>query len=314
VIYKLPEEEIAIGKRLRAFREDLKIPRTVFALDIGLTSERLASYEAGRARLPWNVFILISKKHRLNPFWLIRAEGGPLFPCECDYSKYVQQAPSRAAFSHVLRDVLEKGFDSGAYQLQEAVSGLHLRLKSLARLLADRKSNPLAAEILGDWPTQTKLAEIRRNMPLLISELLRQIVVFSECEFEQAGVAIELFDGVQVPCAADEKKKLTDSSLKGILRGVKSPLQVLLARVARATAAQRGKQAALAAFLKVSPSRVSEWVRGVKEPGGDYALRLLSWVTAEEAQQKTPGGAENAAKGKTRLPKENHEKPGRIKP
>jgi transcriptional regulator with XRE-family HTH domain len=93
---------------------------------------------------------------------------------------------------------------------------------------------------------------------------------------------------------------------------VKSPLQVLLARVAQATD-ERGKQASLASFLKVSPARVSEWVRGVKEPGGEYTLRLLEWVTAEEAQQKSLGGAENAAKGKTRLSKEHHEKSGPIK-
>ncbi len=305
MIYKLPEQEIKIGQRLRFFRESRKIPRTAFALEIGLSSERLASYEGGRARLPWSVFEVISKKFRLNAFWLARAEGAPEFPVECDFSKYFGELPTRLAFSYVLRDVIEKNVNSGTYELIQLVSALHSRLKNLARVLADRKANPLAEKIIGDWAMQKQVAEIRLNMPLLIDELLRCVIPLRERELEESGVVIERFAVVR---ETDAKKELTDSSRKGIVPGVKSPLKVLLARVAQATAAQRGNQAALAAFLKVSPARVSEWVRGVKEPGGDYALRLLEWVAAEEAQQNTPGGAASIAKGKTRLPKEHHEK------
>jgi transcriptional regulator with XRE-family HTH domain len=67
---ELSETEKNIGKRLREFRESLKIPRTAFALVLGISSERLASYEAGRVPLRWDVFSAISKHFFLNPFWL----------------------------------------------------------------------------------------------------------------------------------------------------------------------------------------------------------------------------------------------------
>ena len=43
---------IVIGSRLRAFREKRQIPRSGFAVKIGFGSERIASYESGRAPLP----------------------------------------------------------------------------------------------------------------------------------------------------------------------------------------------------------------------------------------------------------------------
>ena len=51
----------AIGKRLRQFRESLKIARTRFAITIGLSSESMSSYESGRVPLPYEVFVKIAK-------------------------------------------------------------------------------------------------------------------------------------------------------------------------------------------------------------------------------------------------------------
>jgi hypothetical protein len=96
------------------------------------------------------------------------------------------------------------------------------------------------------------------------------------------------------------KKKLTKDSEISSFDGVKSPMKVLLNRLAKATQA-RGKKAALAKLLKISASNVSDWLDGKYEPSGEVTLRLLDWVTAEEAnQQKTPGSATNTDRSKTR--------------
>ena len=39
-----------------------------------------------------------------------------------------------------------------------------------------------------------------------------------------------------------------------------------------------GAKAELARALKVAPARISEWLSGEKEPGGDYTIKLLNWV------------------------------------
>jgi len=41
-------DNISVGQRLRAFREERLIIQTKFALALGMSRERLASYEAGR--------------------------------------------------------------------------------------------------------------------------------------------------------------------------------------------------------------------------------------------------------------------------
>ena len=45
---------------------------------------------------------------------------------------------------------------------------------------------------------------------------------------------------------------------------------------------QRGQKAELAHFLSVHQARISEWLSGKKEPGGETTLRLLNWVERKE--------------------------------
>ena len=59
-----------------------------------------------------------------------------------------------------------------------------------------------------------------------------------------------------------------------------SEIKKLMARVKR-KAERPGAKAELARALGVKPPRISEWLSGSKEPGGEYALRLLKWVGQE---------------------------------
>jgi len=87
---------------------------------------------------------------------------------------------------------------------------------------------------------------------------------------------------------------------------VKSEMEKLLSDVRGMTTA-KGRKAKLARDLGVSLSRISEWLSGKYEPGGEVTLRLLQWVLAEEAQQKRPG-AQTSPGVKTRLKEPNEEK------
>jgi transcriptional regulator with XRE-family HTH domain len=87
------EPDVEIGRRLREFREALRISRTSFALEIGIGSERLASYESGRAPLKYEVFSSISKHYFINPIWLGIGQG----------EKSLQIPFEDSSFSPVLR-------------------------------------------------------------------------------------------------------------------------------------------------------------------------------------------------------------------
>ena len=73
------------------------------------------------------------------------------------------------------------------------------------------------------------------------------------------------------------KTFLTSNSLKSNNADVKTEIQKLIERVKR-KASKPGAKADLARTLHVAPARISEWLNGDKEPGGDYTLKLLNWV------------------------------------
>jgi DNA-binding transcriptional regulator YiaG len=84
-------------------------------------------------------------------------------------------------------------------------------------------------------------------------------------------------------------------------------LPALIDRLRKVTKGH-GKKSALARTLGVPPQRVREWLAEEVAPGGETTLRLLEWVTAEEAKQNTLAGASNTHKGEqTRQRKSNHE-------
>jgi transcriptional regulator with XRE-family HTH domain len=67
---KSSDREKQICERLRQFRESLQIPRTRFALSIGVTDAALAGYELGRARVRYETFGAVQKRFSVNPVWL----------------------------------------------------------------------------------------------------------------------------------------------------------------------------------------------------------------------------------------------------
>ena len=66
--------------------------------------------------------------------------------------------------------------------------------------------------------------------------------------------------------------------------GVRPLLPGLLERLKSATK-ERGKKTALAKFLGVPLSNVSQYLAGDREPGGETTLKMLYWVEHPECQQ-----------------------------
>jgi transcriptional regulator with XRE-family HTH domain len=74
---------------------------------------------------------------------------------------------------------------------------------------------------------------------------------------------------------------LTDVSESVNIESVKAQLPSLLQRIKVATK-ERGQKSALADFLGVPLARVSQWLSGDREPGGETTLRMLNWVEHQE--------------------------------
>jgi transcriptional regulator with XRE-family HTH domain len=105
------------------------------------------------------------------------------------------------------------------------------------------------------------------------------------------------------------KQVLTDVVPKDNIQTMQDEMQTFRARLTKATAA-RNQKAALAKWLGVSMSSVSNWLAGRKEPSGETTLRLLHWVEQQERQQnKSPSSAETLPEPKTQSKVSNEKKP-----
>ena len=108
----LSQTEKEIGARLREWRETLLLPRTKVARKINIGSERLASYESGRAPLRFGVFLALWKKFKLNPEWLAMGR----LPREMSFTGFDSVIPiasidSTARFSEVFETHLRPVFE-----------------------------------------------------------------------------------------------------------------------------------------------------------------------------------------------------------
>jgi len=286
---KRSEQELEIGRRLRVFREHLKISRTAFALAIGIGSERLASYESGRAPLRYEVFSAVTKKFFLLPYWLGTGTTSPLGNEAFDDSEFVDKIHPKDLFSAVFDAVLRHPLSDQKYQATIQGRRAAWKIREISDFLDSIPLETKRAPWFGDVLDALGAA----------NEALGEKIADELSDRRGPAQLIAKFRAAANCSPSQDKNPLTEHSESSNVGGMKSPMKILLGRLALVTEA-RGKKAALAKFLKVDPPRVSDWLRGNYEPSGEVTLRLLEWVAAEEAQQKTPGGAENAAKGKTR--------------
>ena len=62
-------------------------------------------------------------------------------------------------------------------------------------------------------------------------------------------------------------------------------LPVLLADLHAFCKARKGRVNALAATLGTAQPTVSDWLRGVQEPGGEATLQMAAWLNREKAAE-----------------------------
>jgi transcriptional regulator with XRE-family HTH domain len=290
---KMSAREYEIADRLRRFRVSRGISRTAFALAIGIGSERLASYESGRAPLRYEVFSAINKRFLLNPYWLATGITGPTdFDGPFDDSRWSINGKDR--FIKVFDSVLEGPLSDGSYDLHARGAGLSKRMAALVDLLYSKDR----------WASID--VEVILALAAYVEVFLERVREVSRRALGNPALLADFKSGGLKPVIAEKKELTLDSEYRNV-DSMKSPMQILLNRVSLATKA-RGQKAALAKFLKVPPPRVSDWLRGNYEPSGDVTLRLLEWVRAEEVkQQKSPDDVTSTAKGKTRSTHQTYE-------
>ena len=240
-----------IGSRLREFREGLQIPRARFAVTIGFGGERIASYEAGRAQLPYAVFLAVRKRYLISPHWLATGNLPRKWPNSYDYICDVDFGP-RQSFSEVYRNFLSP-------KINPAIStGLLNQPESFRESVENDLHQLEAIDLVSLTPNARREIE---NQIRTAKQMLDVKNIFSP-RLTASSEIRNMPGDMKLPCTMNQ----------------------LLAEVRRLTEPS-GMKAALAKYLVVPPARVSEWLAGKYKPSGDVTLKLVKWVSDPRERQ-----------------------------
>lgn len=271
----LPQREIEICARLRTVRLKKKWSQPVIARELGVTRDMWASHEYARAPVRFAIAYKFCAVFNRSLRWLARG----LDP----------ETPFNPISASLLANLSDRALFSEAYDLHLAAL-VDERIEELA----DRAGVSPAA--LG------KDSIIIDNSRLGVSSAeahVERVVDFIRWAATQMPEAKRLRLGHELnnvifrywpwDSVAEGKTDVDKIPLKGNPASVLSDIQKLIERL-KLVSSVPGRKKFLAGELEVSPARISEWLSGEKEPGGNYTLRLLQWVEKwEREQQKRPG-------------------------
>jgi len=171
------EREKTIGARLRAFRETLQIPRSRFAVAIGFGSERIASIEAGRAPLRYEVFKAVAQRYQISHFWLADGLASPKYPVPFDEASLAKVPPPRALFTEVYDKCLRPQLPNVQTEAMVSLERAKALLEGVEAILLDpHLQDETSREVL--LPSVEKLAAaLKLHRDVISSDLdLRKAV------------------------------------------------------------------------------------------------------------------------------------------
>ena len=276
----VPERERQIGRRLREFRLSTKLSQVAVGQLLGIDANRLSSYEHGRVPIPYAVATAFCREFGVNPAWL--ASGAqPMHSYAMISHRLADEIAERARFSEVFDSVLAPSFGKHQEALQQFTggdfSGAAVEEFSEAAIPSIGHIRPAEVAQLVAGHVATALAKSPPHLYQALYSALCQAIRAYEASHQEA---IGQFGLVARPGRG--KVSLDSVTLNGDSEAVQLTLSALLKRLNRATL-PTGKKAELADFLGVPRQRVSEWLSGKREPGGETTLKLLNWVQGQEA-------------------------------
>lgn len=281
----VPERERDICHRVREVRKLSGLSQTEAALKLGVDRSLLASYEHSRVPIRFQFAYRFCKVFRVSVRWLAEGSGPKHWPLLGFEPSLIEKIPNSKAFTAAYEVVLKPLIKAGEASIS-SFSGGKLDA-AITELYGETFGMPVVGEVTPDQLAaifaKTLMASAAVIPPHLYQELFRelcrQLREFTASHSNEIKAYDELLFG-------DSPKEGVDtSSLKSNSSNMKSELERLIARV-RSAAAMPGAKKELAHWLQVAPARVSEWLAGKKEPGGNYTLRLLRWVELRERSAK----------------------------
>jgi transcriptional regulator with XRE-family HTH domain len=282
-IVELNDREAAICRRFREARLRIKWKMPDFARELEIPRDRLASYEYARSPIRYQLAKRMCDRFNINQRWL--ATGRLPSRHYVDVHDYTEsQIPDKMLFSEAFDAFLSKPLDN---QIAQIAKTLHCKEEEIENNWQ---------RIGMSWPVGSpgaKLSELYHER-LLQLRLHQQPEGIQKNIYRQLNAVLDqLLPGGSVSQQASimdkgKEKGLTYSAIyPNNLPNVKEQWPALKRKLQKATT-ETGTKSKLAKFLKVDLTRVSQWLtdaKSAREPGAEYALRMLYWVEHPELQK-----------------------------
>lgn len=288
----IPEVDRQIGERLRKFRiEQTGLSAVEFARRMGIDSNRLATYEHGRAPLRYEIADKAAKEFNISQRWL--AEGIEPIRWYVSIPQALQEIiPKRSIFSDAYEPFLKPHVEMTLAELANfwGVAQTDMGLDA-AQYLAETNTTGVSNLDLLNILHRNLVRHVGEIPPDLYQKFFSQII--TSCRKFQEANAKRIGEWKQTPrvhipptwVAQAKKSSLTKEAESLTSDPVQPVLPKLIQRLQRATA-ERGSKSELAKWLGVHRQSVTDWLSGKQEPGGEITLRLLHWVEQRECQKQ----------------------------
>lgn len=281
--YDIPASEKAIGRRLREFRLVLGLSQAAFARRAGLDAALLASYEHGRSRLNYSVAWKVLTAFQLNPECLAIPNGRYFPPVSVptpEELKIGERTPFSTVYAKHLAPLVSSALADWSSKGPPEPTPLRVPDTSpRGRVALDAKLSAWLRRYVETVPDAC-LEKFADGVYQHGTQLARSLPRDTKEVWERRLSEMEKLRAQQVETKITAKAvdMITLASNSG---DVQDEVGKLRRRLKRATRPY-GKKAELARLLGVAMPRISDWLSGKKEPGGETALRLLRWVEQQE--------------------------------
>ncbi len=213
----LPTREKEIGRRLRQARELQKLTRVAMAAKLGIDSSRLASYEFGRAPVPYRIGDQVAREARVCQRWLATGEM-PMDGYLAIYEGVASALPSSLPFSFVYDNALNPliGKTLEMVARNSGVSEEELDFWEL------RHVDPIGipSDLSGEYAMQEMLAclslLVRSLPPPLRREFHESLMSTAERLMIKHKAARAAYAGAREKIAAEELAKTTEKMLTAL--------------------------------------------------------------------------------------------------
>lgn len=286
----MSESEAVIGARIKEFRERIEWPQSVFALEVGVTRNKLASIEYGTTPLRYGLAARICRRYKISRLWLAKGVGSPQM--DWDLGKDVEDnIPHKMLFSRAFSQFLEPAMSA------ELVNFLKFDdLVGATQIIVPPANVPLGRHL--EWFTEMAFRSAVASVPAAMraafcdaviesinslgtvysSKLNEQVPLYASVgKVSSPSDPSEVIGEGKIMQYAEGQALLDKSAAMAHSPDVQSLKSVpdLVARLKKLSK-KFGSKAALARKLDVSRQAVDQWLNGKTTPSTDIAIKVMN--------------------------------------